>query len=180
MKNTVSRIEVLKRMARDLEAGARCGPYKGQIYRSIVYLIATDYDGYLDNLEKAFSEDFRCARSNCKLFDLVYLLKDSPEFHEHYFMNILYYACYDDFYETVKYLIEQGVDINYVSGNSQDLYNPEYLFTEVYDRGYIDIAYLLLDAGIKINYRDFIGKKSKFGYEKCEVISYLIKEMYIY
>ena len=150
MKNTVSRIEVLKRMARDLEAGARCGPYKGQIYRSIVYLIATDYDGYLDNFQCAFSEDFGCARNNCKLFDLVYLLMDSSESHEHCLVDILYFACYDNYYELVKYLIEQGVDINYVSGNSQDLYNPEYLFTEVYDRGYIDIAYLLLDAGIKI------------------------------
>ena len=102
---------------------------------------------------------------------------DSSESHEHCLVDILYFACYDNYYELVKYLIEQGVDINY---SLEETYDPEYLFTEVYDRGYIDIAYLLLDAGIKINYRDFIGKKSKFGYEKCEVISYLIKEMYIY
>lgn len=176
MKNTVSRIEVLKKMARDIEAGADYRNYTRQIYRSITYLIARDYDDHLDYFGGAFSDDFMCARNNSKLFDLVYLMdpSESPD----KLIDIFYYVCYDDYYETAKYLIKQGVDVNYISENSQDLYSPESLFTEVYDRSYIDVAYLLLNAGIEINPNDFIGRKSKFGREKCEVIGFLIKKMY--
>lgn len=179
MKSTINRIEVLKCMARDLKAGADRSNYRGEICRSILYLIANDYDNYFDDFCVAFVEDIRCARNNSKLFDLVYLLMDpSSGSTEHYLIDILYFACYDDYYETVKYLIKQGVDVNYTSGNPRDLYNPEYLFKYIYDVGYIDIAYLLLDAGIKINCHDFVGRESECNYEKCEVISYLIQKMY--
>ncbi len=93
-------------------------------------------------------------------------------------IDILYQACYNDYYETVKYLIKQGVDINYTSKSPQGFYDPKYLFTELYNLGYIDIAYLLLDGGIKIDPHDYVERKSERNNEKCEVISYLIKKMY--
>jgi len=178
MEKTVSRIEVLKCMVWDLETGAERSNYKGEIYRSIVYLIASDCNDHLNGRYHAFSEDFKYARNNSKLFDLVYLMDPSKSPEDLILIDILYQACYNDYYETVKYLIKQGVDINYTSKSPQGFYDPKYLFTELYNLGYIDIAYLLLDAGIKIDPHDYVDRKSERNNEKCEVISYLIQKMY--